>query len=88
MENRDKQEALRKKKMELRGLYRHIKGELYVVVDVGIHSETEEYFVIYKSYKNPDLVWCQPMDNFLADADYKKQENSAQQKKFVKIRSI
>lgn len=31
------------------GLYRHSKGNYYDVLGIGCHSESQEYFVIYRS---------------------------------------
>ena len=30
------------------GLYRHFKGMLYYVIDIAIHSETDEPHVVYQ----------------------------------------
>ena len=34
-------------KVKVNGIYRHYKGDLYLVVDVARHSETLEEMVIY-----------------------------------------
>lgn len=36
--------------MEIKkGRYRHFKGKEYEVLDIAVHSETEEEFVVYKA---------------------------------------
>ncbi|AWB67204.1 DUF1653 domain-containing protein [Saccharobesus litoralis] len=46
------------------GIYRHYKGNLYQVIDVARHSETEEYLVVYRpEYGDRDL-WVRPLDMF------------------------
>lgn len=48
------------------GLYRHYKGNLYVVFDVVKHSETEEQLILYGKYK-PE--WVRPVSSFLGFAN-------------------
>ncbi len=46
------------------GLYRHYKGQLYQVLGVAKHSETEEIMVVYQClYDNFDL-WIRPIKMF------------------------
>lgn len=43
-----------------RGVYRHYKGKCYKLLDLGLHSETEEPMVIYQAlYGNHD-IWVRP----------------------------
>jgi hypothetical protein len=58
--------------MELtRGKYRHFKGNIYEVTGVGRHSETEEWFVIYK---NPSgETWIRPYDMFVELVEHEGQ---------------
>ncbi|UOF91288.1 DUF1653 domain-containing protein [Fodinisporobacter ferrooxydans] len=44
-------------------LYKHYKGNFYIVVGEGRHSETEEEFVIYQSVKEGSL-WIRPKEMF------------------------
>lgn len=43
------------------GKYRHFKGNEYVVMDIGYHTETSEAMVIYYDCKNPAKVWVRPL---------------------------
>ena len=50
------------------GEYEHFKGKRYQVFGVGTHSETHEYFVVYKPLyavpgRQPDF-WVRPYDMF------------------------
>ena len=39
--------------------YKHYKGNIYKIIAIAKHSETEEEMVIYQSVKNGD-VWARP----------------------------
>ncbi len=43
------------------GKYRHFKGNEYVVMEVGTHTETEEEMVIYYACKDPAKIWVRPL---------------------------
>lgn len=51
-----------------KGVYRHYKGREYEVLDVACHSETHEWYVVYKRlYEAPDSVpetWVRPAHMF------------------------
>lgn len=52
------------------GRYRHYKGNLYEVMGEGIHTETGEPLVIYRSlYDAPDFpygsIWARPAAMFV-----------------------
>ena len=65
--------------------YRHFKGCVYLVVDIAVHSETEEPMVIYKSFNNPDLVWCRPLSMFMSEVDHEKYPEVKQLMRFERI---
>ena len=52
----------------LKGLYEHYKGKRYEVLDVAIHSETQEAMVIYKALYKGDFsegaLWVRPLAMF------------------------
>jgi hypothetical protein len=50
------------------GIYRHYKGNLYEVVGVARHSETEEQLVVYKAlygdHCDQQNLWVRPLPMF------------------------
>ena len=46
---------------ELRpGLYRHFKGNLYKLLYVAKHSETQEEMVVYQALYGEQGIWVRP----------------------------
>ncbi|MFF2369689.1 DUF1653 domain-containing protein [Agromyces sp. NPDC058110] len=46
------------------GLYEHYKGNRYEVLELARHSETEEWFVVYRALYGDHGVWIRPLDMF------------------------
>lgn len=46
------------------GKYRHFKGNMYEVICVARHSETEEPMAVYKSEKDGS-IWVRPLEMFI-----------------------
>ena len=46
------------------GIYEHYKGNLYEVIDVARHSETEELLVVYRPMYGEGALWVRPLDMF------------------------
>ena len=43
-----------------KGIYKHFRGNLYRVLDIARHSETEEEHVVYRAMKD-DSLWIRPL---------------------------
>lgn len=50
-------------------IYKHFKGNLYKVLAVAVHTESEEKLVVYQSVDNPDRVFARPLEMFMSDID-------------------
>ncbi len=46
------------------GLYRHYKGQLYTVIGVARHSETQEELVVYRQEYGDCALWVRPRHMF------------------------
>jgi len=51
------------------GTYRHYKGPLYEVMDVARHSETEDWFVVYRALYGERGLWIRPLEMFTEEVD-------------------
>lgn len=46
------------------GLYEHVKGNRYEVLELARHSETEEWFVVYRALYGERGLWVRPLAMF------------------------
>ena len=69
--------------LKIHGIYKHFKGDYYLVEGVGIHSETKEKYVIYRGlYGDSDKIYLRPYDMFLSKVDKEKYPNVKQEYRF------
>lgn len=48
-----------------KSIYKHFKGDLYLVEDIAIHSETREKYVVYRALYGDTGLYIRPYDMFL-----------------------
>ncbi len=61
-------------KLVIHGIYRHYKGDYYIVEDIATHSETGEELVIYRGLYNGEKfgqhhLCARPKDMFLSEIE-------------------
>ncbi len=78
------------RRIKINRVYKHFKGDKYLVIDFATHSETNEKYVIYRSLYGEGKLYIRPYDMFAEEVDHIKYPNVNQKYRFElqKIESI
>lgn len=68
--------------LKINGIYKHFKGDCYLVLDVAIHSETKEKYVVYRGLYGDTPLYIRPYDMFFSEVDHEKYPNVTQKYRF------
>ncbi len=63
-------------------VYKHFKGNFYVVENVALDSETKEEMVVYRRLYGDGSLWVRPKEMFLSEVDHVKYPNVTQKFRF------
>ncbi len=63
-------------------IFKHFKGDLYLLLDVAIHSETEEKMAVYKALYGECKTYVRPLSMFLSKVDKEKYPDCKEEYRF------
>ena len=70
------------REIQINRVYKHFKGDYYLVVDVANDSETKEKYGVYRRLYGDGSLWIRPLDMFLSEVDHNKYPNVKQKYRF------
>ncbi len=74
----------------MHGIYRHFKGDYYLVEDIAFDSETQKEMVVYRKLYDDCSLWVRPVEMFLSEVDHNKYPTVEQKYRFelVDVKSV
>jgi len=71
--------------VKIGGVYKHFKGHIIEVLNIGKDASTLEELVIYKHLETNE-VWVRPLKEFVSEVDHNKYPNVSQKYRFELIK--
>lgn len=71
-----------KRELVIHGIYKHFKGDSYIVEDIAIDSETGESLVLYRALYGDNILYARPIRMFLEKVDTEKYPEIKQEFRF------
>ena len=70
------------RKIKINGIYKHFKGNYYIVIDIATDSESTEKYVVYRALYDDNNLWIRKLDMFLGEVDHDKYPDVSQKYRF------
>lgn len=55
--------------IKVKGIYKHFKGDYYLVEDIAIDSETDRAMVIYRALYGENTLYVRDLEMFTSEVD-------------------
>ena len=68
--------------IKVKGIYKHFKGDLYLVEDIAIDSETERKVVVYRALYEDNKLYVRDLEMFTSLVDKEKYPDVKQKYRF------
>ena len=68
--------------VKINGVYKHFKGNYYIVIDIATDTETNEPMVIYRALYGNNELWVRPYKMFIEKVDKNKYPDVKQEYRF------
>lgn len=68
--------------IKIKAIYKHFKGDYYLVEDIVTHSETKEKMVLYRRLYEDCSLYVRPYDMFASEVEHEKYPNVEQKYRF------
>ena len=70
------------REIKINGVYKHFKGNYYIVEDMAYDCETKEKVVVYRQLYGDNRLWIRSLDMFLSEVDHDKYPDVVQKYRF------
>ena len=75
------------REIKVHGIYRHFKGDYYLVEEIVKNSETLEDMVVYRKLYDDGSCWVRPLKDFLEEVNHEKYPK-AKQKYLFELKEV
>lgn len=70
------------RELKIKGIYKHFKGNYYLVEDIAEHTETKEKYVVYRRLYGDTSLKIREYNMFMSEVDHQKYPNVTQKYRF------
>lgn len=73
------------REVKINKIYKHFKGNLYLVCDVALGSEDCLEYVVYRALYGDNKLYIRPKTMFLSEVDHQKYPDIKQKYRFEEV---